>query len=305
MNTRRTAPDTDHSPAPMNTRRTADAADHRDNAASAATHVRLGAVGYLNARPLVYGLDARHDLFDLRFDVPSTCATLLHDGAIDLGMIPSIEYLRGADPYRIVPDLGIISDGDVASVALFSRVPLSDVRTIGLDTSSRTSAGLTRVLCREAWGIDPAFETVAPDVAARVEGHDAALLIGDPALFLDHRAAGLEKIDLGAAWTRLTGLPFVWAFWAGRRGAIDAGGVAALQHARDAGVANSDAVADAYTEAAIDPADRAARAAAGRAYLRDNIKYRLGERETAGLRRYYELAATHRVVEAPREILFY
>jgi chorismate dehydratase len=260
-------------------------------------HARLGAVGYLNARPLVYGLDARRDLFDLRFDVPSRCATLLHEDGIDLGMIPSIEHLRGREPYRIVPDLAITSDGEVASVAVFSRVPLAEVRTIGLDTSSRTSAGLTRVLCREAWGIDPVFETVPPDAAARVEGHDAALLIGDPALFLDHEAAGLIKIDLGAEWTRLTGLPFVWAFWAGRPGAIDAAGVAALQAARDQGTRDLDGIAEAYCGRA--------KTEVCRRYLRDNIKYRLGDRETEGLRRYYELAAKHGLVEFQRRIEFF
>jgi chorismate dehydratase len=256
--------------------------------------VRLGAVGYLNARPLVHRLDRRTDVFDLRFDVPSRCATLLHEGGIDLGMIPSIEYLRGPAAYRMVPDLGIVSDGDVASVALFSRVPVSQIRRIGLDTSSRTSAVLTRVLCREAWHIDPAFEPVPPGVASAVEGVDAALLIGDPALFLDHEAAGFTRIDLGAEWTRLTGLPFVWAFWAGRRDAIDAAGVAALQEARDAGVADADAIADAYCGPD--------RASVCRRYLRDNIKYRLGDRETEGLRRYYELAAEHGLVERGRPI---
>jgi Predicted periplasmic solute-binding protein len=259
--------------------------------------IRLGAVGYLNARPLVHGLEARTDVFDLRFDVPSRCASLLHEGGIDLGMIPSIEYLRGPEPYRIVPDLGIVSDGDVASVAVFSRVPLAQVRTIGLDTSSRTSAGLTRVLCREAWGINPVFETVTPDAAAKVEGYDAALLIGDPALFLDHEAAGLTKIDLGAEWTRLTGLPFVWAFWAGRRGAIDAAGIAALQAARDQGTRDLDGIAEAY--------GGSAKAEVCRRYLRDNIKYRLGDRETEGLRRYYELAGKHRLVPAGGHPDFY
>jgi chorismate dehydratase len=256
--------------------------------------VRLGAVGYLNARPLVHGLDQRTDLVDLRFDVPSRCATRLHEGGIDLGMIPSIEYLRGPEPYRIVPDLGIISHAEVASVALFSRVPLAQVRRIGLDTSSRTSAGLTRVLCREAWGIDPVFEPLPPGVAAAVEEVDAALLIGDPALFLDHASAGLTKIDLGAEWTRLTGLPFVWAFWAGRAGAVDAARIAALQEARDKGVRDSDAIADAYCGPE--------RAALCRTYLRENIKYRLGEREAQGLRRYYELAARHGVVEVVRPV---
>jgi chorismate dehydratase len=260
-------------------------------------HVRLGAVGYLNARPLVYRLDERTDLFDLRFDVPSTCATLLHEREIDVGMIPSIEYLRGPVPYCIVPDLGIVSEGEVASVALFTRVPLKQVRRIGLDTSSRTSVGLTRVLCREAWGIDPEFQSAPPESAARIEGADAALLIGDPALFLDHEAAGFTKIDLGAEWTRLSGLPFVWAFWAGRPDAIDGAGVEALQEARDAGVANADAIGTAY--AGVE------RAEVCRTYLRENIKYGLGDRETQGLRRYFELAARHGVVEASRTPQFY
>lgn len=259
--------------------------------------VRLGAVGYLNARPLVHGLDARTELFSLRFDVPSTCAALLHAGDIDLGMIPSIEYQRAPQAYRIVPDLGIVSDGDVASVALFTRVPIEKIRAIGLDTSSRTSSGLTRVLCREAWGIEPVFEPMAPDAAAGVEGCDAALLIGDPALFLDHASAGLMKIDLGAEWTRMTGLPFVWAVWAGRADALTSPHLAALQDARDAGVAASDAIADAYCGPE--------RAELCRAYLRDNIQYRLGEREAAGLRRYFELAAKHDVIDAARPADFY
>jgi len=259
--------------------------------------VRLGAVGYLNARPLVHGLDGRPDLFDVRFDVPSKCAELLHGGGIDLGLIPSIEYLRGREPYRIVPDLGIVSDGDVASVALFSRAATGGVRTIGLDTSSRTSVALTRVLCREAWGIDPTFVDMPPERAVRVEGVDAALLIGDPALFLDHAAAGLTKIDLGREWTALTGLPFVWAFWAGRRGAVDPDGVTALQAARDRGVRDSDAIADAYCGAA--------RAGLCRTYLRENIKYGLGGRETQGLRRYYELAAKHGLIDDARAPEFF
>jgi chorismate dehydratase len=247
--------------------------------------VRLGAVSYLNTRPLVYGLDRRADLFDIRFDVPSRCADLLRDGHIDLGLIPSIEYLRGPEPYAIVPGLGIISDGEVASVALFSRVAVEKIRRIGLDTSSRTSAALTQILCRELWHIDPEFVNVPPDAAVRLEGVDAALVIGDPALFLDFRAAGFAKIDLGAEWTRLTGLPFVWAVWAGREEAIDDDGIEALQGARDAGVAASDEIADAYCKG-----NYAAHAALCRRYLRENIKYRLGAREQAALARYYELA---------------
>ena len=149
---------------------------------------RLGAVDYLNARPLVYGLELRNDLFSLRFDVPSKCAALLHEGSIDVGMIPSIEYQRGRD-YRIVPGVGIISDGPVASVALFARTPLQQIRSIAADTSSRTSYALLRILCVECFGIDPDFQPMPPDADAMLRRCDAALLIGDPALFLDHEAS--------------------------------------------------------------------------------------------------------------------
>jgi chorismate dehydratase len=258
--------------------------------------VRLGAVDYLNARPLVYGLELRSDLFALRFDSPAKCAALLHEGSIDVGMIPTIEYLRGPS-YRIVPGMAIVSDGPVASVALYSRVPLDQVRTLAADTSSRTSVGLAQVLCYERFGIDPAFSPMAPDPAAMLAACDAALIIGDPALFLDHEAAGLQKVDLGAEWAALTGLPFVWAFWAGRPEALSRAGVAALAHARDEGVAASDGLAAAYCGP-----ERAVR---GQAYLRENIQYRLGEREEAGLRRYFELAVTHGVAPATRVPLYY
>ncbi len=260
------------------------------------TRVRLGAVAYLNARPLVEGLAGQTARFDLRFDAPSTCAALLQAGAIDLGMIPSIEYLRAPD-YRIVPDVAITSRGEVASVALFTSRPLGAVRSIALDASSRTSAGLLRVLCARRFGIAPSFVTLAPDFGVMLAKADAALMIGDPALFVDHAALGLEKLDLGAAWTEMTGLPFVWAVWAGRPGAIDATGVAALQAARDAGVAGSDAIADAYCGAA--------HAAVGRAYLRENIKYGLGPDERAGLQRYYALAAAEGLVPEARRSAFY
>jgi chorismate dehydratase len=259
--------------------------------------IRLGAVDYLNARPLVYGLELRTDLFSLRFDVPSKCAALLHAGDIDVGMIPSIEYLRGPAAYVIVDGMGIISDGPVASVALFSRWPIERIESIALDTSSRTSTGLLRVLCREAFGLDPELVPMPPDIDAMMTRCDAALLIGDPALYLDHSARGLEKTDLGEQWTALTGLPFVWAFWAGLPSRITSEAREALVEARDRGVAAADAIADAYCGPE--------RAALGRAYLRDNIQYTLDERAAAGLRRYYELAERHGVVETVRAPSFY
>jgi len=258
--------------------------------------IRLGAVSYLNARPMVYGLELQSDLFALRFDVPSKCAALLHEGSIDVGMIPVIEYLRGPD-YRIVPDVAIVSDGPVASVALFSTKPVEQVRTIAADTSSRTSNALLRILCVELFGIDPGFVPAPPDVPAMLRRCDGALVIGDPALFYDPAASGVIKTDLGEAWTRLTGLPFVWAFWAGRPGVVAPHAVTALLRARDRGVAASDEIGAGYCGPE--------RAALAQAYLRENVSYSLGDREQAGLRRYYDLAEQHGIVGATRAPAFY
>jgi chorismate dehydratase len=260
------------------------------------TPIRLGAVNYLNARPLVYGLELRSQLFSVRFDTPSKCAALLHEGSIDVGMIPSIEYLRGRG-YKIAPGMGIVSEGPVASVAVFSSRSIDQVRSVALDTSSRTSNALFQVLCYELFGVDPQFIPMPPDPEAMLTRCDAALMIGDPALFFDHAAAGVLKVDLGERWTTMTGLPFVWAFWAGRAGVLTGEAIDVLTEARDAGVRESDALAAAYCGP-----ERTARA---QAYLRDNIRYTLGPREEVGLMRYYELAAKHGLVEDTRALEYF
>ena len=264
---------------------------------NASRRIRLGAVGYLNARPLVFGLD-RSPRFEVRFDLPSRCAALLHEGAIDVGLIPSIEYLRGpagdGHRYHIVPGLAIASRGPVASVALYTKRPIADVRSIAMDTSSRTSVALVRVLCARRFGIQPLIEARGPDLNGMLERCDAALLIGDNALLVDHGARGdVEKIDLGEVWTAMTGLPFVYAFWAGRPGALTSDDVRALQEARDAGVQHPDEIARDYFR---DAPDALHRQAIGARYLRDNISYDLGETERAGLELFYRYAAEIGVV---------
>ncbi|HCH36781.1 MAG TPA: hypothetical protein DEU67_02065, partial [Acidobacteria bacterium] len=127
--------------------------------------IRLGAVSYLNARPLVHGLDQQTSRFSLRFDVPSRCASLLHDGAVDLGLIPSIEITQRPD-YHIVPNVAIASIGRVASVAVFASRPITAVRSIAVDRSSRTSVALLRVLCAQSFDIEPKFVTLEPDIKA-------------------------------------------------------------------------------------------------------------------------------------------
>src|SRR6185369_534238 len=125
------------------------------------TRVRLGAVGYLNARPLVSGLE-RQPRFDLRYDVPSECAALLHARSIDVGLIPSIEYLRGPQPYLFVPGPAVTSRGPVASVAIYTRVEPRDIRSIAMDTSSRTSVALSTVLARRVFGSSPEAVPMEP-----------------------------------------------------------------------------------------------------------------------------------------------
>jgi chorismate dehydratase len=253
-------------------------------------------VSYLNVRPLVRGLDEHPDEVSLRFDVPSVCADLLEAGAIDLGMVPSIAHLdRPGD--RIVPGVCIGSEGPVASVALFSRVPVRDIRRLALDTSSRTSVVLTRILCARRFGVAPAFAARPPDLSAMLAEADAGLLIGDPALFLDPAAFGVTKIDLGAEWTAMTGLPFVWAFWAGRPDAADAATVRLLNQAAETGMQHSDEIADAYCAGSPE------RQALARRYLREHLRFRLDDRAIAGLQAYYREASTLGLAARPPQSL--
>ena len=260
--------------------------------------VRIGAVGYLNARPLTWALDRSPERWRVRYDLPAICASLLHRGDTDLGLIPSIEYLQSPD-YRFVPGVGIGSRGPVASVALYTRVPLDRIRHVALDTSSRTSVTLIRVLCHHHFRIEPQFVPHGPDLAAMARDYDAGLLIGDPAFDADHEALGLTKIDLGEEWTRMTGLPFIYAAWTGRAGAISSGDVRELQEAQDEGVRSTAAIAGEYGGG---DARRTARAAV---YLRDNVKYGLGADEAAGLQMFLDYAAELGLAPRRRTLEFF
>jgi chorismate dehydratase len=220
--------------------------------------IRIGAVGYLNARPLTWALDRSPERWAIRYDLPSVCAALLHRGDTDLGLIPSIEYLQAPD-YRFVPGVGIGSRGPIASVALYTRVPIDAIRTIALDTSSRTSVTLIRVLCHHHFRIAPTFVSHGPDLAAMTREFDAGLLIGDPAFDADHEQLGLTKIDLGEQWTMMTGLPFIYAAWTGRPGAVSAEDIRTLQQAQAEGVASREDIAAEYGKGDPARAPRAAR----------------------------------------------
>jgi chorismate dehydratase len=241
----------------------------------------------------VHGLDA-DPAFRLEREVPSRVARRLHAGEVDLGLIPSVEYAFG--DYAIVPGVGIASRGAVRSVCLFHHGPLERVRRVALDTSSRTSAALVRVLLRERLGRDPQYVPMGPSLVDMLAVADAALLIGDPALDHEGEAA---RLDLGQAWLELTGLPFVFAFWAGRPGAVGPDGVRRLQEALASGLRALPEIAAA--QAGGDPR----RAAKYEAYLRDNIVFRLGEEEQEGLREFYRRAHALGLIPAVPELRFH
>jgi chorismate dehydratase len=260
--------------------------------------LRLGGVGYLNARPLTWALDRVPGRWQVRYDLPAVCAGLLGAGEIDLGLVSTIEYLN-SPRYRIVPGVGIGSCGPVQSVALYARTPVDGIRAIALDTSSRTSVALLRILCRRRFHIDPSFVMHAPDLESMTRTQDAALLIGDPAFEADHQALGLTKYDLGAEWTDMTGLPFVYAAWTGPEGPVTAQAVEALQAAQAEGLSAVDLIAAEYAGGDPGRAERAAR------YLRDTIRYGLGEDEAAGLQLFLDYAADLGLAPARRQLHYF
>jgi chorismate dehydratase len=258
-----------------------------------APRLRLGVVSYLNAAPLVHGLDAEAG-FELVRDVPARVADRLHAGEVDLAMIPSIEYAAGA--YAIVPGVAIGSRGPVRSVGLYHRVALEEVRRVALDVSSRSSVALLKVLLQERLGRQPEYVVTEPDVPAMLKECDAALVIGDRALDFE---GDVPSLDLGQEWQRQTALPFVYAFWAGRAGAVTPEQVARLQRALQAGLARLDAIAASYNGHA------AARRARNEAYLRSNIVFALGDAEAAGLREFYRRAAVLALIPKAPELRFH
>ena len=261
--------------------------------------IRLSAVEYLNARPLVYGLDGEPDLFDCRYDVPAKCAAMLHDKSVDLSLIPSIEYFGHPD-YRIVPDIGVTSTGPVASVALFTDRPATALRSVAVDVSSRTAVALLRVLCAQWFDIEPTFVTLRPDLPAMLKRCDAALLIGDAALYQEHETNGLDKIDLGYEWTAMTGLAFVWSFWAGRDGCIDTNHINALRTARDAGVQHLDQIAEQYASAEAEDS-----LAIAKEYLQDNVSYTLDDQARTGMEKFFSAAADLQIVPSGGKLRYF
>lgn len=172
----------------------------------------MGAVSYLNTKPLIYGFDQgmMKDEMDLIIDYPANVADMLIHDQIDIGLIPvaTIPLLK---EHYIISDYCIASDGEVASVCLFSEVPVQDIETILLDYQSKTSVALLKILLAEYWKLTPELILANPGYEKDIKGTTAGLVIGDRAF--KQRSVSLYRYDLGTGWKELTGLPFVYAAW--------------------------------------------------------------------------------------------
>lgn len=248
--------------------------------------LRVAAISYLNTAPLMWDFD--HGNLSRKYEVdymlPAVCAEKLNKGEADIGIIPAAAYATIPD-LQIIPNVAIASRGPVRSILLVSKKPIEDVKTVALDTSSRSSVALTKVLFAKCYGQSPKFTPAEPNLGQMLSKSDAALLIGDPALTANVK--GYETRDLGAEWTRFTGRPFVFAFWAVRK-AANAGKDVALDfgHSRDHGLLAESIKSIAQTWSPNLKLNE--KEIAG--YLTDNIYYKLDEPCLEGLRLFYQYA---------------
>jgi chorismate dehydratase len=183
---------------------------------------RVGHIQFLNCLPLYWGLAHTGALLDVELtkDTPDRLNDALVAGDLDIGPISLVEYLRHADELLVLPDIAVGSDGPVLSVVLVSAVPIDEIRSVALGSTSRTSVLLARLLLEQNHGLHPKYTVMPPDLGAMLREADAAVVIGDTALratFVDAPRLGLTVIDLGAAWREMSGLPMVFALWAARR----------------------------------------------------------------------------------------
>jgi chorismate dehydratase len=259
--------------------------------------IRIGAVMYLNARPLVVSLPRLAPWADLQIDLPSRLADALAAGQLDVAMIPSIEYARHAE-YSVISDACIACDGAVRSVKLYSRVPIDRLRTLALDEGSRTSAALARILLKERFGVWPETRPLPIGATPEEIAADAFLLIGDRGMLPSNTATAFEW-DLGQEWTQWTGLPFVFAMWIARPG-VDLSGVAeVLAAARDDGVTQFEEIAQQAAPSIGVPEAECL------AYLRDHLTFHLGQRQRHGLERFFALAERYELAPAGVKVKFF
>lgn len=274
------------------------------------SRLRISIVQYLNTAPLVWGFTngPLREKYDLSFTVPSQCAEDLRLGRADVAIIPAIEYQR-IPGLAILPDMAIASKNQVRSLLIVAKKPIEQVKTLALDSSSRSTQALTRILCAEKWHIAPQFAQSLPDLAEMLQAFDAALIIGDPALRI---SLGIEKdswqaapgqtvcqaatlgitcaellyvYDAVAEWRAMIGFPAVLAVWAVRQELATAELTADFLASCDFGRAH---LGEISYEAAQ---DLELPQGALESYLRNNIDFSLDAENRRGLELYFEHAA--------------
>lgn len=237
-------------------------------------------MSFLNTTPLVWGMlhGPQRGIFDLDFQIPSACADRLAAGHADIGIVPAFELTR--QDLEILPGAGIACRGAVRSILLVSARPAAKIRTLAADSSSRTSVQLARLVLDRRYGAAPEITAQPPDLDRMLRSADAALIIGDPALRIDPARLPYHVYDLGAEWMELTGLPMVFAVWAGRRGVVTPEISAAFRASLGYGLERIDEIV------ALESARREFAPELVREYLTRHIVHELGEREYAGMERF-------------------
>jgi chorismate dehydratase len=221
-------------------------------------------------------------IFDLRFELPSVCAQQVAAGQADIGILPVIETARQQLEY--FPGTGIACHGPVRTILLISKVPYAQVKTLAVDTGSRTSVMLSRVILAERFGVTPTVFAAKADMDAMLAEADACLIIGDPALHIDPEAIPYNCLDLGGEWVNLTGLPMVFAVWSARKELIQDRYTEAFQASLRYGLAQMDDIVREQSPI------RGVAPKLTRAYLTRHIVFELGAKDYEGMRRYLELA---------------
>jgi chorismate dehydratase len=254
--------------------------------------LRVGAVSYLNTVPLIWGMlhGPQRNLVQLSFSLPSACADQVEHDLIDIGLVPVAEIARQG--LEIVSSVGITCRGAVRSILLIARVPWRKVRTLAADAGSRTSVQLARIILRERFGVEAVVTPHDPNLEAMLETNDAALVIGDPALHIDPKTCPFSCLDLGAEWWALTGLPMVFAAWAGKPGIANSEIERITAESYAFGKARlQEIVQGEYQNRGIgqDLAER---------YLQHHIRFEIGIQEQQGLKTFLELADLKRSVVA-------
>jgi predicted solute-binding protein len=225
---------------------------------------------------------AQRNIFDLSFCVPAECADRLAGGAADIGIVPCAELPRLG--LQIIPGTGIACRGPVRSILLISRVAPDRIRTLATDSGSRTSVMLARILLAKRYGTEPTLISMAPDLPSMLEMADAALIIGDPALHLDPATIPFHVMDLGSEWVDLTGLPMVFAVWAGKKAMITPELERAFEDSCEFGLQHLPEIA------ASGGPSRGISEALALEYFQKNIVFELGEREYRGLDTFLQYA---------------